>query len=191
MDRWRIAGLVSPAKLAPSKTSPSALSIPCSRSPARCSPCARSSAHRCKSASSASRNPPRRLGHLPRRATRIPPQQAPLDTVTLDGSLPEQLVRDMIEDSHDLVVSSMPARVREQLGWNPERESRSRPRPGPSARSSRSSPLVLARSSSARKSRKSTEALFSISIEINAWPRGSARSLRHACGRRNLQDGRA
>ena len=39
------------------------------------------------------------------------------NTVTLDGSLPDQLVRDLIEDSYDLVVSAMPARVREQLGW--------------------------------------------------------------------------
>ncbi|MDA0160465.1 MmcQ/YjbR family DNA-binding protein [Solirubrobacter ginsenosidimutans] len=44
------------------------------------------------------------------------------NTVTLDGSLPEQLVRDMIEDSYDLVVSSMSARVRKALAWNPERE---------------------------------------------------------------------
>jgi predicted DNA-binding protein (MmcQ/YjbR family) len=52
------------------------------------------------------------------------------NTVTLDGSLPEQLVRDMIEDSYDLVVSSMPARVREQLGWNPEREEPESAAPG-------------------------------------------------------------
>ena len=43
------------------------------------------------------------------------------NTLTLDGSLPEQLVRDMIEDSYDLVVSSMPGRVRSELGWNPVR----------------------------------------------------------------------
>ena len=47
-----------------------------------------------------------------------------------DGSLPEQLVRDMIEDSYDRVVSSMPARVREQLGWNPEREEPESAAPG-------------------------------------------------------------
>jgi predicted DNA-binding protein (MmcQ/YjbR family) len=52
------------------------------------------------------------------------------NTVTLDGSLPEQLVREMIEDSYDLVVSSMPARVREQLGWNPEREEPESAAPG-------------------------------------------------------------
>ena len=39
------------------------------------------------------------------------------NTVTLDGSLPDQLVRDLIEDSYDLVVGALPRRVREQLGW--------------------------------------------------------------------------
>ncbi len=39
------------------------------------------------------------------------------NTITLDGSLPDQLVRDLIEDSYDLVVSAMPKRVREELGW--------------------------------------------------------------------------
>jgi predicted DNA-binding protein (MmcQ/YjbR family) len=38
------------------------------------------------------------------------------NTITLDGSLPDQLVRDLIEDSYDLVVESLPKRVREQLG---------------------------------------------------------------------------
>jgi predicted DNA-binding protein (MmcQ/YjbR family) len=28
-------------------------------------------------------------------------------------------VRDLIEDSYDLVVSALPRRVREQLGWRP------------------------------------------------------------------------
>jgi predicted DNA-binding protein (MmcQ/YjbR family) len=42
------------------------------------------------------------------------------NTVTLDGSLPDQLVRDLVEDSYDLVVSALPRRVREQLGWAPE-----------------------------------------------------------------------
>jgi len=41
------------------------------------------------------------------------------NTITLDGSLPDQLVRDMVEDSYDLVVSALPRRVREQLGWAP------------------------------------------------------------------------
>src|SRR6476659_5290900 len=38
------------------------------------------------------------------------------NTVTLDGSLPDRLVRDMVEDSYDLVVSALPRRVRDQLG---------------------------------------------------------------------------
>jgi predicted DNA-binding protein (MmcQ/YjbR family) len=41
------------------------------------------------------------------------------NTITLDGSLADQLVRDLIEDSYDLVVSALPKRVREQLGWFP------------------------------------------------------------------------
>ena len=44
------------------------------------------------------------------------------NTITLDGSLPDQLVRDLIEDSYDLVVSALPKRVREQLGWAPGTE---------------------------------------------------------------------
>jgi predicted DNA-binding protein (MmcQ/YjbR family) len=38
------------------------------------------------------------------------------NTITLDGSLPDQLVRDLVEDSYDLVVSALPARVRSELG---------------------------------------------------------------------------
>jgi predicted DNA-binding protein (MmcQ/YjbR family) len=41
------------------------------------------------------------------------------NTVTLDGSLPDQLVRDLIEDSYDLVVSALPKRIRDELGWAP------------------------------------------------------------------------
>src|ERR687890_456771 len=41
------------------------------------------------------------------------------NTLTLDGSLPDQLVRDLIEDSYDLVVTALPKRVRQQLGWTP------------------------------------------------------------------------
>jgi predicted DNA-binding protein (MmcQ/YjbR family) len=40
------------------------------------------------------------------------------NTVTLDGSVPDQMVRDMIEDSYDLIVASLPRRQREALGWN-------------------------------------------------------------------------
>jgi predicted DNA-binding protein (MmcQ/YjbR family) len=39
------------------------------------------------------------------------------NTIRLDGSLPDQLVRDLIEDSYDLVVSGLPKRARNQLGW--------------------------------------------------------------------------
>jgi predicted DNA-binding protein (MmcQ/YjbR family) len=46
------------------------------------------------------------------------------NTITLDGSLADELVRDLIEDSYDLVVSALPKRVREQLGWAPEAEAR-------------------------------------------------------------------
>jgi predicted DNA-binding protein (MmcQ/YjbR family) len=41
------------------------------------------------------------------------------NTITLDGSVPDELVRDLIEDSYDLIVSALPRRVREQLGWRP------------------------------------------------------------------------
>jgi len=39
------------------------------------------------------------------------------NTVTLDGSLPDTLICDLIEDSYDLVVSALPRRQRRQLGW--------------------------------------------------------------------------
>jgi predicted DNA-binding protein (MmcQ/YjbR family) len=42
------------------------------------------------------------------------------NTITIDGSLPDQLVRDLVEDSYDLIVSALPKRVREELGWAPE-----------------------------------------------------------------------
>ena len=42
------------------------------------------------------------------------------NTVTLDGTLPDEMVRDLVEDSYDLVVSALPKRVRTQLGWAPE-----------------------------------------------------------------------
>ena len=41
------------------------------------------------------------------------------NTITLDRSLPDQLVCDLIQDSYDLVVSALPRRIREQLGWAP------------------------------------------------------------------------
>ena len=39
------------------------------------------------------------------------------NTVRIDGSLPEQLLRDLVEDSYDLVVESLPKRIRDDLGW--------------------------------------------------------------------------
>jgi predicted DNA-binding protein (MmcQ/YjbR family) len=42
------------------------------------------------------------------------------NTVTLDGSLPDELVRDMIEDSYDLVVSGLPRATQARLGWTAE-----------------------------------------------------------------------
>lgn len=41
------------------------------------------------------------------------------NTVTLDGSLPDAMVRDLVEDSYDLVVSGLPRRVQASLGWAP------------------------------------------------------------------------
>ena len=52
------------------------------------------------------------------------------NTVTLDGSLSDQLVRDLVEDSYDLVVSALPKRIREQLGWAPDAEPATRPSRG-------------------------------------------------------------
>jgi len=39
------------------------------------------------------------------------------NTVTIDGSVPEQHVLDMIEDSYDLVVESLTVAQRAALGW--------------------------------------------------------------------------
>jgi predicted DNA-binding protein (MmcQ/YjbR family) len=39
------------------------------------------------------------------------------NTVTLDGSVPDELVRDLVEDSYDLVVSGLPKRMQKQLDW--------------------------------------------------------------------------
>jgi len=39
------------------------------------------------------------------------------NTVIVDGRLREQMIRDMIEDSYDLVVSRLPERRRRALGW--------------------------------------------------------------------------
>ena len=37
--------------------------------------------------------------------------------VRLDGELPDDMVRDMVEDSYDLVVSGLSRKQQEQLGW--------------------------------------------------------------------------
>jgi predicted DNA-binding protein (MmcQ/YjbR family) len=37
--------------------------------------------------------------------------------VRLDGALPDTMVRDMVEDSYDLVVASLSRKQQEQLGW--------------------------------------------------------------------------
>ena len=37
------------------------------------------------------------------------------NTITADGTLPDKLVRDMVEDSYDLVVAALPRAVREQI----------------------------------------------------------------------------
>jgi predicted DNA-binding protein (MmcQ/YjbR family) len=39
------------------------------------------------------------------------------NTILCDGSLPDEMVRDMVEDSYDLIVAAMPRAVRERLGW--------------------------------------------------------------------------
>lgn len=39
------------------------------------------------------------------------------NTVRLDGALPDLLVREMIEDSYDLVVSSLPRDEQRKLDW--------------------------------------------------------------------------
>ena len=42
------------------------------------------------------------------------------NTVLLDGSVPERMVVEMIEDSYDLVVSALPAARRKELRWRGE-----------------------------------------------------------------------
>jgi predicted DNA-binding protein (MmcQ/YjbR family) len=39
------------------------------------------------------------------------------NTILIDGSLPDQMIADMIEDSYDLVVSRLPGVKRRALGW--------------------------------------------------------------------------
>ena len=42
------------------------------------------------------------------------------NTVVIDGSLTDRMVKDMIEDSYDLVVSNLPVSQRSALGWQPD-----------------------------------------------------------------------
>jgi predicted DNA-binding protein (MmcQ/YjbR family) len=42
------------------------------------------------------------------------------NTVILDGSLPDETIREMIEDSYDLVVSKLARADRRALGWRGE-----------------------------------------------------------------------
>jgi predicted DNA-binding protein (MmcQ/YjbR family) len=37
--------------------------------------------------------------------------------VRLDGALPDSMVRDMVEDSYDLVVATLSRKQQQQLGW--------------------------------------------------------------------------
>lgn len=39
------------------------------------------------------------------------------NTVHCDGTLSDAMIRDMVEDSYDLIVAAMPRAVRERLGW--------------------------------------------------------------------------
>jgi predicted DNA-binding protein (MmcQ/YjbR family) len=52
------------------------------------------------------------------------------NTVIIDGSLPEQMIRDMIEDSYDLVVSKLPLARRRALGWHADDTGPPRPQLG-------------------------------------------------------------
>jgi predicted DNA-binding protein (MmcQ/YjbR family) len=42
------------------------------------------------------------------------------NTVALDGSLPDEMVADMVQDSYDLVVSGLPRTRRRALRWGPD-----------------------------------------------------------------------
>ena len=44
------------------------------------------------------------------------------NTVTIKGSLRVQTIKDMIEDSYDLVVSGLPERRRRALGWHTDEQ---------------------------------------------------------------------
>jgi predicted DNA-binding protein (MmcQ/YjbR family) len=49
------------------------------------------------------------------------------NTVLLDGSVPDDLVREMIEDSYDLIVAKLSRAQRLLLDWSGDRDGDSRP----------------------------------------------------------------
>jgi predicted DNA-binding protein (MmcQ/YjbR family) len=42
------------------------------------------------------------------------------NTIVIDGSLPDATIREMVEDSYDLIVSRLPAARRSAFGWRTE-----------------------------------------------------------------------
>jgi predicted DNA-binding protein (MmcQ/YjbR family) len=38
-------------------------------------------------------------------------------TITLDGSVPDETVFELLEDSYDLVIAGLPAKQRARVGW--------------------------------------------------------------------------
>jgi predicted DNA-binding protein (MmcQ/YjbR family) len=40
------------------------------------------------------------------------------NTVTIDGSLPDETISDMVEDSYDLILSKLPRSRRQALNWH-------------------------------------------------------------------------
>ena len=40
------------------------------------------------------------------------------NTVIIDGSLSDEMISDMVEDSYDLIVSKLPRARRQALGWS-------------------------------------------------------------------------
>jgi predicted DNA-binding protein (MmcQ/YjbR family) len=41
------------------------------------------------------------------------------NTVTIDGSLPDAMICDLVEDSYDLILSALPHTRQRALGWRP------------------------------------------------------------------------
>lgn len=44
------------------------------------------------------------------------------NTLIIDGSLPDRMIKDMVEDSYDLVVSALPRSRRQALGWRADEQ---------------------------------------------------------------------